>query len=516
MITAKVIITLLIHPSKMNIKNAKFFCCAVLIAVSISIKSFAQKAVPHSYYLDTTGNDNNTGTKTSPFKTIQKISSIHLNPGDAINFKAGQTFNGELKIAEGIKGNKLHPISIRSYGNGRAIINADSISAISLFKTAYISVSNLILKGAGRKTGNHKPGLDVAYSDHISINNVDISGFQKAGLSVYISSFVIAKNINAHDNGYAGISLLGTYGHKNVSDVKLINCRAENNPGDPTELDNHSGNGIVAGFCKNILIDGCTANNNGWDMPRIGNGPVGIWAYEADNVIIQHCLAYENKTHAHADDGGGFDFDGGVTNSIIQYCVSYGNQGAGYCLFQYAGAGPWHHNIVRYNIGENDGTVSPAQAGIYVWNSSYDPKQFYDCDFYSNIIYNSKRAALSFANPNANQDFHYHDNIFVAADNLIIGRDSLNLSEYTGNDWWSIKSGFNIDGTKELKAWATKTGKEMKDGKITGLNIFPKFKSPGMAHITSASQIPAFIKSHYELADPKLRAKLKLLQLPSN
>jgi len=263
-------------------------------------------------------------------------------------------------------------------------------------------------------------------------------------------------------------------------------------------------------------MDGCTANNNGWDMPRIGNGPVGIWAYEADNVIIQHCLAYENKTHAHADDGGGFDFDGGVTNSIIQYCVSYGNAGAGYCLFQYMGASPWHHNIYRYNIGENDGTVSPAQAGIYVWNSAYDEKQFYDCQFYGNIIYNSKRAALNFANPNANKDFHYHDNIFVAADQIIIGRDSLNLSDYTNNDWWRIKNGFNINGIKKLNAWAKQTGKEMKAGVLTGYNIYPKFKDPGNAHITSASQIPAFIKNHYQLADPKLRAKLKLLQLPSN
>jgi Right handed beta helix region len=500
----------------MSIKNFMFFCCAVLISELISIKSFARQVTSKIYYVDTTGNDDNPGTKISPFKTIQKINTIHLKPGDAISFKSGQTFKGTVKINEDIKGDKLHPIIIRSYGKGRATINGDSVSAISLYKTSYISINNLILTGIGRKGGNHKPGLDVAYSSHININNIDISGFQKAGLSVYISSYVTAKSVNTHDNGYAGISLLGTYGHKNVSDIKVINCRAENNPGDPTELDNHSGNGIVAGFCRNILIDGCTANNNGWDMPRVGNGPVGIWAYEADNVVIQHCLAYQNKTHKGADDGGGFDFDGGVTNSIIQYCVSYENQGAGYCLFQYAGAGPWHHNIVRYNIGENDGAVSPAQAGIYVWNSAYDEKQFYDCQFYGNIIYNANRATLSFANPNANKGFIYSGNIFVGADKLIIGIDSLNLSQYAGNDWWSLKSGFNIDGIKSLKTWAIKSGKEIKNGKITGLNIFPKFSNPGKARITSASQIQAFIKSHYQLADPKLKAKLKLLQLPSN
>ena len=67
-----------------------------------------------------------------------------------------------------------------------------------------------------------------------------------------------------------------------------------------------------------VLIEYCTATNNGWDMPRTGNGPVGIWAYESDSVLIQRCIAYRNKTQKGAADGGGFDFDGGMTNSIIR------------------------------------------------------------------------------------------------------------------------------------------------------------------------------------------------------
>jgi len=498
----------------MNFKSCLLCFCAVLTGELISIKSYA---VPQTktYYVSTSGNDNNTGTINSPFKTIQKANTLQLHPGDILSFKSGDTFKGSLKIDTGNSGNKSHPIIIRSYGKGRAIIDADSVSAISVYKSTYISISNLILKGVGRKSGNHKAGLNLINTNHIKIDGIEISGFQKAGLLVYISSHISVNNVNAHDNGYAGISLQGSYGKRNTSDVKLTNCRAENNPGDPTELNNHSGNGIVAGYCKNILIDHCTANNNGWDMPRIGNGPVGIWAYESDNVIIQYCLAYQNKTAKGADDGGGFDFDGGVTNSIVQYCVSYENQGAGYCLFQYNGAAPWHHNIFRYNIGENDGTVSPAQAGIYVWNSSADAGQFYDCQFYGNIIYNSKVAALSFSNPNQNKDFHYHNNIFVGKDKIIIGRDSLHLSEYAGNDWWSLKSGFNIDGIKNLDEWAHKTGKETQNGKITGLNIFPQFKNPGKTKITSASQIKSY--TNYQLpAGSVLKRKLNLLQLPSN
>lgn len=499
----------------MSLKKHIRCCCLVLLAILIvNETSFAQKlAVPKTYYISAAGNDANSGTQSSaPFKTIEKVNSLHLMPGDQLLFKSGETFEGIIKIDPGVAGSKNRPITIRSYGKGRAVIDAGNSAALSLYKTQYVTISNLHLKGSGRKEGNQKSGLNVLNSSHIMIDNVETEGFQKSGLVVYVSSQVNVKNVYAHNNGYAGISLEGTYGKRDTRDVTLINCHAENNPGDPTNFDNHSGNGIVAGNCKDVLIDHCTANNNGWDMPRIGNGPVGIWAYECDRIIIQHCLAYQNKTSKGGEDGGGFDFDGGITNSIIQYCVSYENQGSGYCLFQYAGASPWYNNIIRYNISENDGTVSASKAGIYVWNSSEDASQFYDCSFYGNIIYNSKAAVLSFSNPNHNKDFRYYQNIFVGKDELIIGKDKLGLSEYKGNVWWSLKNRFNIDGIKQLKTWAKQTGNEMKDGKVTGLNVLPEFKDPGHTRLTSASQLPGY--TNYQLPKKSgLKKKLRLLQL---
>lgn len=314
---------------------------------------------------------------------------------------------------------------------------------------------------------------------------------------IFASQNVFAKKVFTHDNGSAGITVESNYPKRDSRNIKILDCRAENNPGDPTNLTNHSGNGIVVGNCKNVLIDHCTATNNGWDMPRIGNGPVGIWAYEADSVVIQHCLSYRNKTSKGGADGGGFDLDGGVTNSIVQYCFSYENQGSGYCIFQYWGATPWHHNIFRYNISENDGTVSDSQAGLYVWNSSDDEKQFYDCDVYGNIIYNSKVAAISFSEKSESKGIRFYDNIFVGRDSLIKGKDKIGDAKYWNNDWWSVESGFNMDGIKDIKIWATKTGQEQQNGKITGLNIKPDFKNPGNAAITSASQLKTL--SNYQL-----------------
>jgi hypothetical protein len=496
----------------MRSKKYLFICCIIFFAaffISLQVVAKQKIQLNNTYYVSPSGNDDNAGSITAPFKTIAKVNSLNLKPGDALYFKAGEVFNGTINIGLANTGNINHPIIISSYGKGKAVINADSVSAIHLYMVRYIMIKNLKLTGLGRKNGNRENGLAVANSEIIDIDSLDISGFQKCGLLIDSSSFINCNNVFVHDNGSAGIAVDGTSSKKDSRNIRIINCRAENNPGDPTKLDNHSGNGIVAGHCTNVIIDHCTATNNGWDMPRIGNGPVGIWCYEADSVTIQHCLSYRNKTSKGGADGGGFDLDGGVTNSIIQYCFSYENHGSGYCIFQYLGASPWHNNIIRYNISENDGTVSGSQAGIYVWNGSDDPNQFYNCKVYGNIIYNSKVAAISFEDKSENKEFKFCNNIFIGKDSLIKGRDILGNCIFAGNDWWSLKSGFNAWGIKNFKTWAIKTGKEQKNGQITGLNEKPLFKNPGKANLTSADQIDSF--TGYKLPQhSKLKKLIKM------
>ncbi|MDB5088402.1 MAG: hypothetical protein JWR09_2396, partial [Mucilaginibacter sp.] len=443
------------------------------------------------------GSDDNAGTKNKPFQTITKINSLHLKAGDTIYLKSGQTFNGTLLLTKNIKGTVQKPVVITSYGPGHAVINAKDSSAIRVYNGGNIKFQRLTLVGSGRKSGNIKDGLAVISSNKIEADDLDISGFQKSGLLIYATQNIIANKVFVHNNGSAGITVEGPYQARESKNIKILNCRAENNPGDPTNLTNHSGNGIVVGDCRNVLIDHCTATNNGWDMPRTGNGPVGIWAYEADSVIIQHCLSYRNKTSKGGADGGGFDMDGGVTNSTVQYCLSYVKQGSGYCIFQYWGASPWHHNIFRYNISENDGTVSDSQAGLYIWNSSDDEKQFYDCEVYGNIIYNLKVAAISFSEVSKSKGLRFYNNIFAGRDSLIRGKDKVGDVMYHNNNWWSFEKGFNIDGITDLNAWALKTGKELKDEKVIGLNIKPDFKAPGKTAITSASQLKSF--TNYQL-----------------
>ncbi|HEV7621999.1 MAG TPA: right-handed parallel beta-helix repeat-containing protein, partial [Flavisolibacter sp.] len=423
-----------------------------------------------------------------------------LNPGDTVFFSGGQIFTGSILIDSTKIGSTEKPVVITSSAADQATVQSGNNMGITVYNTSFVHIENLNFTGSGRKSGNTKNGVFIINSNNINLNNIDVKGYQKSGLEIYSCHNVVAEHIRAHENGASGISVSGVYDNKNATtDILLNHCIAENNPGDPTNLTNHSGNGIIAGNCRKVTIEYCTATNNGWDMPRTGNGPVGIWMYEADSVLIQYCISYRNKTSKGAADGGGFDIDGGVTNSTIQYCLSYENYGSGFGIFQYYEASPWYNNTIRYCISENDGLVSDAHAGVHIWNAQGDSTKFHHSYFYNNTIYNSKGAAISYSELNKNKDFYFYNNIFVAKDSLIKGGEY--NGTYLGNDWWSLGR-FSIEGRRSLKKWATGKNKEQQNGRLAGLEINPGFKAPGKASLTDPDKLATFINYNIPVNSP--------------
>src|SRR5439155_19615178 len=180
------------------------------------------------------------------------------------------------------------------------------------------------------------------------VEKITTSGFQKAGLLLNNCYNISVLGVQARNNGFAGINVTGDFfkngrmlevGERPSRNITLRNCIVDSNPGDPTNMTSHSGNGIYIISTDKVLVDHCLASNNGWDMPHSGTGPIGIWASLCDSVTIQYSISYGNKSRRL--DGGGFGLDGGVTNSIVQYCLSYDNFGAGYGIYQYSAATIW-------------------------------------------------------------------------------------------------------------------------------------------------------------------------------
>lgn len=364
--------------------------CGKLLASTLCLGVMASMAGATNYYVSPNGNDNNPGTKSKPWKTIDKVNATWLNPGDGVYFLGGKTFKGNLYLGDPEGGTADKPIVFGSYGSGRATIDAGTGSALFAYDTAGIRVENLKAVGSGRANGNKTDGIsfysDIAIVgnklDTIQIENVDVSGFGVAGISVGSFAYDYDKNLGiktgfknisisrvvAHDNDDIGISVYGTftgyygpeypeyyvpgYSHENVY---VRNSRAYHNTGYLGKKGN-SGNGIVISDVENGGIECSVAYNNGENNDNKSGGPIGIWAWESKNVVIQYNESFNNKTLT--GDGGGFDLDGGCVNCVMQYNYSHDNYGSGYLVYQFYTARPMLNNIVRRNISWNDGRTN--------------------------------------------------------------------------------------------------------------------------------------------------------------
>jgi hypothetical protein len=419
------------------------------------------------------GNDAHSGTSPNrAWKTIDRANRASLQSGDRILFAGDQRFEGCLRLTAEKSGEKGKPIVVSSFGHGRPTVVAGTGDGIVLAACAYVAVRNIDVVGCGRKNGSDGAGIRLERTRGVEIADVDASGFRLAGVSTAGDVDTRIIRVHAHDNGAAGIVTYG--GHDGIPrsrNLYIGDCRANNNPGDPKNLDNHSGNGIVVGGLDGGTIEYCEASNNGWDMPRVGNGPVGIWGWNCDRLVIQHCISHHNKSPGA--DGGGFDLDGGVTNSVMQYNLSYDNVGCGYLLCQYGGAPPWKNNVVRYNISVNDGSKN-FQAGIGLWLGD---KGISDALIYNNTIVNPNHAIGSIGDL---PGFLYRNNIFVVGGSVLEG--DFTHSRFERNLYWQTRQGrFWKDGNRTsptLGAWSTATGQETAGGRITALATDPLLRLP--------------------------------------
>jgi predicted small secreted protein len=97
----------------------------VIVLMSVMVACSGNTAAPklgvgQDYYIDgDNGDDNNSGTsENSPWKTLDKVSSITFQPGDNIYFKRGSIYEGSVTING--DGTASNPITISAYGTGNA------------------------------------------------------------------------------------------------------------------------------------------------------------------------------------------------------------------------------------------------------------------------------------------------------------------------------------------------------------------------------------------------------------
>lgn len=451
------------------------------------------RAGQRTFYVSNGGDDQNSGrTAAEAWKTIDKINQMKFSPGDLILFKSGEEYTGTLILSAEDSGTEENRIRISSFGEGKPVINGVNGEALHADSCDFLTVENLVLKGSGRSSGNGTDGVLVRFSDHIVLDHLEVLGFQHSGVHLQKCDNARITNVYAHDNGFAGIHVTGSTmrdpENYDNHDLYIGYCVAENNPGDPTVLENHSGNGILASSVEGGTIEYCEAFNNGWDMVWTGNGPVGIWIWDCTEFTIQYCIAHHNRTNPVAADGGGFDFDGGVSNSVIQYCIAHHNEGAGFGLYEFGSVKPWENNTVRYNISLDDGIINGGSVGI--WKND-DRGVMRNCQIYNNTFYNSQDDGNNLWLYDHYPGFQFRNNVFVYNGALIAEDQGLEEEVFQGNLYWNLGGSPSFFGYPGLADWARASGKEIFQGEMVGRYMNPQLNDPESMELTDPRKITA-------------------------
>jgi hypothetical protein len=365
----------------------------ILCLLAAQVLSFAA-----DYYVSPDGNDNGPGTsERTAWRTLARVNRADLSPGDRVLLEGGAEIPGPLVLEANDSGAEGNPVVVASFGSGRATIAAGKGFGLVGRNVSFIDVRDLVVTGSGATT-NHGSGIAFVSTMKgaerprgVRIEHIEAKGFARdlrrvadhtAGSGIYVGSAsaaagiagyrdVVIRDCDAHHNEFFGILTWGGYSpnpdlaeYANEN-IVIVRCRAYENPGDPNHLPGHSGSGILLSNAQASLIEESEAWSNGALCRSKAGGPVGIWAYAADRVTIRKCKSHHNRSVYL--DGGGFDFDGGVSNSVMEDNESYENAGAGYLLYVFAGS-PYRfrNNIVRRCTSRNDGKKTNHRSAVWI------------------------------------------------------------------------------------------------------------------------------------------------------
>lgn len=463
------------------------------------------------FYVSPTGNDANSGLyPDTAWKTVQKVNQIKLRAGDRVLFEGGKKFQGPILLDSEDQGVANNPIIFGSYdlsASGPATIAAGTGIGIDVHNTSSLKITELQIIGDGVDQ-NSASGIRLLSSQNggsvdIEIENVEISGFGKYGISIGTwKSLTGYRNVRIlgssfHGNRLAGIFTWGPWGPGIYahSDILIRDC---------TAYDMKYGSGITLSSVDGGIVERCVAYENG---ERV-SGAVGIWAWDCNMIVFQFNESYRNRTIGV--DGDGFDFDGGVTNSIMQYNYSHDNDSAGFLLAQYAYAPQAMENItIRYNISEND-CRKRGYGAIHIWNNE-GAARISNVRIYQNTVYMAsnpgqnvveisdhalldskaprstvRHASSAIAIISRTTDVSVYNNLFVATEgrtlvSVVAGQESL---RFQNNAYWTDSDFFQVDWDGVVYGSLTEWLQAAKDQERMGSRILaiqadPMLEAPG-------------------------------------
>jgi len=329
----------------------------------------------HTYYISSDGNDNKSGLSIkAAWKSLERVNQVTFHPGDAILFKSGDIWNGQLHpLGSGSDGK---PIIIDRYGAGSIpVINFGELAGagIKLVNQEWWIIRNLeVTSGAPPKQLIGRQGIVALaegtdkHTGHIIISHCfihdiwgqlggdgDFTGYNSS--AIFVGQAMGRKNIQGgsaddillENNRIERVDRCGIIIWKGIKNIVVRGNTMENLGGDGIMV-----NGCIKGLIeKNIAKRTCMRSGD-QDIIITGRSynphTAAMWIQACVETVMQFNEVYDTGRQKGNGDGNAYDFDFDCKNCIVQYNYSRNNHG--FLLIMYRTTG----NIARYNISEND------------------------------------------------------------------------------------------------------------------------------------------------------------------
>ncbi|MCG3192042.1 MAG: hypothetical protein DIJKHBIC_01276 [Thermoanaerobaculia bacterium] len=163
--------------------------CHRLASCSLAI-ALGLPALAGTYHVSPDGNDSNSGTLASPWRTIEKAAAS-LRPGDTVLIRAGTYRERLVPLTSGTAGAE---ITFRAHPGETATIDGTGVDIpewgglVDLTGRSHLRVAGLTVQNA--RTNPHNPGILADESDHVTIEENRVSGTNDSGIAAWNSSFV--------------------------------------------------------------------------------------------------------------------------------------------------------------------------------------------------------------------------------------------------------------------------------------------------------------------------------------
>ena len=430
----------------------------------------ASSAFASTYYVSTTGSDNNAGSYSAPFATLTKANAV-VSAGDTVWIRGGTYYPtdttylksdamsaGIVLSASGTSDdNRIHYLA---YPDEQPVFDFSKLKIGTAYSTnngadSIMYTNGIVIRGSYI----HLKGLEV--------RNVPMKYNSNVGIYITRSKHIFLEQINSHHNQGAGFFV----NEKNTGSGGghyFLNCDSHDNY-DPNGRQGDGENADGFGVHYQTTGDttkfyGCRAwwnSDDGWDF-----------IFQGFPVVVENSYAMGNgyasygTVHPANANGNGFKAGSdtsGTAHHVIRQCVAWKNYSSGFYANHSTAGNKWYNNTSYNNLGTQYNMLASTYNGttvvankVLTGDNAHDMK--------NNIAYPNKTAYIG----------TYKDTTYAAGSN-----NTWNLGITPAeSDFASVSDPSMTTTGKDLSTIAGILGPRQADGSVPDVD-FLKLKSSG-------------------------------------